>query len=129
LGTRQSRLVISIVGVILAGTGCDSTEQVSSGPSCGTSSTSIKLIAANNRFDATCLTAPADQPLEIVFDNQAADFPHNVAIYAGKEALFQGEIVTGPRQIRYPIEPLEAGRYVFRCDVHPGLMRGELRVQ
>jgi len=33
--------------------------------------------------------------------------------------LFRGELLTGPGEIDYAVDPLEAGKYYFHCDVHP----------
>jgi plastocyanin len=56
--------------------------------------------------------------------------PHNIAIYTDSslsEALFQGEIVTGPATAQYEVPPEPAGEYYFQCDVHP-TMNGTVTV-
>ena len=53
--------------------------------------------------------------------------PHNVSIYTdptAAQALFTGELLTGPGKITYTVDALEAGTYFFRCDVHPTTMTG-----
>jgi len=72
-------------------------------------------------FDKSELTLPAGMEAPLPFDNQDSGIPHNVSIYTeeGGEALFQGEIITGPEKIDYPVPALEAGTYYFQCDVHP----------
>ena len=73
------------------------------------------------------LAAPADEPFEILFNNQDQGLPHNVAIYtdsSAAEVLFQGETFAGPDEQTYQVDPLQAGDFFFRCDVHPTQMTG-----
>jgi plastocyanin len=85
-------------------------------------------ISANNLvFSTSTLSAPADEPFRIVFDNQESP-PHNVAIYrdsSAAEKLFGEEPFSGPAAVTYDVPALAAGTYFFRCDVHPE-MAGEL---
>lgn len=85
-------------------------------------------ISANNLvFSTNTLSAPADEPFQIVFDNQESP-PHNVAIYrdsSAAEKVFGEEPISGPAVVTYDVPPLPAGTYFFRCDVHPE-MAGEL---
>lgn len=88
-------------------------------------------IAANNlQFDKDELAIPADTAFVLEFDNQEAQ-PHNVAILeeeGSSEALFRGEIITGPDTVEYEVEPIAAGEYYFLCDVHPN-MNGTVTVE
>jgi plastocyanin len=79
------------------------------------------LTAKAISFDKSELKLPAGKEAPLPFDNQDAGIPHNVSIYTdqGGEALFQGEIITGPAKVDYPVPALEAGTYYFQCDVHP----------
>ena len=85
-------------------------------------------ISANNLvFSTDTLSAPADQPFQIAFDNQEGA-PHNVAIYrdsSAAEKVFGEDPFSGPAVVVYDIPALAAGAYFFRCDVHPD-MSGEL---
>lgn len=84
------------------------------------------------RFDSATLTGPASEPFQILFDNREPGIPHNVAIYTDEsatEALFVGDVITGTDTITYQVEPLEAGSYFFRCDLHPTQMVGTLSVE
>jgi plastocyanin len=89
----------------------------------------VTLAAANIAFEPTSLTAPAAEPFTLQFHNQDAGTQHNVEIFANPdftgEPEFAGEIITGVRQVQYPVPALEAGPYAFRCVVHPD-MTGEL---
>jgi hypothetical protein len=85
----------------------------------------LDIVASGVAFDTSCLVGPADEAFQINFDNQddaAQTGPHNVAIYVDEsaaESLFVGELVNGPAQVTYDVDPVEAGTYYFHCDVHP----------
>jgi plastocyanin len=86
----------------------------------------VELAASELAFDAERLTAPADEGFALRFANDSS-VPHNVSIYGSDgEALFTGDVFTGPRTMEYAIPALGAGRYEFRCDVHPEEMTGTL---
>jgi plastocyanin len=81
------------------------------------------VVAQGIAFDTDTISLPADQPSTLTFDNRDT-VPHNIAIYTDNslsEALFQGEIVTGPATLQYEVPPLPAGEYYFHCDVHPNM--------
>ncbi|HEX6132268.1 MAG TPA: cupredoxin domain-containing protein [Actinomycetota bacterium] len=87
----------------------------------------LDIVAENTAFDPTCLVGPAAEPFEINFDNRDdvnATGPHNVAIYTeqGGDDLFVGELINGPEQVTYPVDPIDAGEYFFQCDVHPTMV-------
>jgi plastocyanin len=93
--------------------------------------TSIDLAAKNIAFDQSSLSAPANAPFVIHFDNQDSGIPHNVAIYndsSKTEVKFRGDPVTGPAQATYDVPALPAGTYYFQCDIHPQ-MNGTFVVQ
>ena len=96
------------------------------GAECGKDGKIVLDIAASGlAFDPTCLVAPAGQPFSINFDDKddaATTGPHNIAIAtdsAYTDFLFTGELVSGPKQVEYKVDALDAGAYYFRCDVHP----------
>ena len=89
----------------------------------GTAAASVA--AEGTAFDPTTLTWPAASEVTLTFDNRdPVDVagPHNVSIYDGDTALFQGELIDGPSTVDYAIPPMEAGTYEFRCDVHPPMI-------
>jgi hypothetical protein len=97
---------------------------------CEPDGTTLEITAQGLTFDKNCLAAPAEQPFDIVFNNQDPDL-HNVAIYTDRtaeEALFQGETFNGPEERTYPVDPQPAGDYYFQCDVHPTTMNGSFIV-
>lgn len=78
-------------------------------------------------FDTDELEVPAGEPFTLGFDNRAQGVPHNVSIYidaSASEALFVGDIISGPETITYSVPALPEGDYFFRCDLHPTTMTG-----
>jgi cytochrome c oxidase subunit 2 len=91
----------------------------------------VALTAKNVAFEQTTLTAAANKPFKIDFDNEDAGTPHNVAIHEGSASgkeLFKGEIFPGVAKKTYDVAALPAGSYTFACSVHPN-MTGTLTVQ
>lgn len=83
------------------------------------------VAAEGTAFDPTTLTWAADTEVTLSFDNRdPVDVagPHNVSIYDGDTALFQGDLIDGPATVDYAIPPMPAGTYEFRCDVHPTMI-------
>jgi cytochrome c oxidase subunit II len=91
---------------------------------CGTT---ISIVASNTQFDIDSFEVPAGMPFCIEFENQDA-IPHNVAIYDGGTALFQGEFLNQPGSITYQVPALDAGAYTFECEAHPQAMVGDVTV-
>jgi len=76
-------------------------------------------------FSTETITVPAGAEVTVNFDNRDAGIPHNVAVYtdsSATDAIFVGEIVTGPVRTTYTFTaPKTPGNYFFRCDVHPSM--------
>lgn len=92
--------------------------------------TTLAIAANGTAFDKTDLSAPANSPITIEFDNQEA-LPHNIKIFKDAlngETVYDGKIVTGPIKEIYDVGPLAAGSYPFVCIVHTN-MTGTLTVQ
>jgi plastocyanin len=101
------------------------------GGSCSPSGTTLSISAKDVKFDKSCLAAPADQAFTINFDNKDS-VPHSVAIlvsHTAPDALFTGDVVTGPKTTAYKVNALKAGTYHFHCMVHPDLMNGDFIVK
>ena len=95
--------------------------------SCAPASADLSLAAKAVVFDTSCLAAPADQTITLMFDNQDTGTTHNVAIYPagdGAKAVFTGDLSVGPTMTTYTVKGLPAGTYRFQCDVHPTTMNG-----
>ncbi len=91
----------------------------------------LMLAAEQVAFDTAELSAPADTPFKIEFDNRDPSIPHNVAIHEGSPTgpeVFRGEVFPGPAKKTYDVPALQAGSYGFICSVHP-TMAGTLTVQ
>ena len=87
----------------------------------------LTIAAKDLAFSTNTLSAPADEPFQIAFDNQEGA-PHNVAIYddsSAAEKVFGEDPFSGPAVVVYEVPSLAAGTYFFRCDVHPD-MSGQL---
>lgn len=89
----------------------------------------VELVAQDIAFNPTNLTVPASGPFEIAFDNRDAGQQHNVAIFDNPDfsgtPVFDGELVAGPAQTTYRVDPLAPGPYSFLCVVHP-TMTGQI---
>jgi plastocyanin len=90
----------------------------------------LTIAAKDLAFSTSTLSAPANKPFQIAFDNQESA-PHNVAIYrdsSAAEKVFGSDPFSGPALVTYGVPALAPGTYFFRCDVHPA-MSGELVVR
>jgi plastocyanin len=117
-------LLITTAIVVLA-----SCSTASGGPAAAPSvdPNALRIDAKDLAFSTSNLSAPAEEPFQIAFDNQESA-PHNVAIYrdaSAGEKLFGSDPFSGPALVVYDVPALDAGTYFFRCDVHPD-MAGEL---
>ena len=91
-------------------------------PSADPNAEVIEIAALNIAFSTDTLTAPADTPFTIRFDNQDPGIQHNVEIKDSAGAsLFKGEIFPGVAQRDYAVPALAAGAYPFICTVHPNM--------
>ena len=97
----------------------------------GGGATTTTVTASNIAFDTSTIDLPAGEASTIHFANDDAGVQHNIAIYPSADdlanPLFRGEVITGPDEIDYAIDPLEAGEYYFQCDIHP-TMSGTVNV-
>ena len=131
----MKRLVsaLGLLGAALLLAACSSAASPStatpSGAAPSAAGDALQISSKDLKFSTSTLTAPADEPFQIAYDNQEGA-PHNVAIYQseGGAEIFKGEIITGPKQIVYDVPAQAAGSYFFRCDVHPD-MKGTLEVK
>ena len=88
----------------------------------------VEVSAMMIQFEQTELSAPADAPFVMRFDNKDAGTPHNVEIKdASGQSVFKGEIFNGVAVKDYAVPALAAGTYQFICTVHPNMI-GTLKV-
>ena len=99
----------------------------SGGPAAGPT---IDIAAQNVKFDKADLSAPANTPFTIHFDNRDAGTSHDVDILDPSGAkVFDGKDFPGPAVQDYAVPAIPAGTYKFECSIHPALMFGTLTVQ
>jgi len=123
---------LGLAAIVLAAAACSSgaPAPASSGPPASVDPNAVQISAKDLKFSTAQLNAPADKVFTIAFDNQEGA-PHNVAIYKDQSAsqkVFGQDPFGGPKAVSYQVGPLAAGRYFFRCDVHPD-MKGTLIVK
>lgn len=87
------------------------------------------IAASELAFDAGTLIVPAGRPFGLEFENRSP-VPHNVSIADRRgDAVFTGEIFSGPGSVIYDVPALERATYTFACDVHPRQMTGTMRAR
>lgn len=93
----------------------------------------VRVVARNLEFEQRSIQLPAEGEASILFVNEDAGIPHNVALYPEDDngepilsaPLFVGSIFNGVDQEVYTFRaPSEPDTYFYRCDVHPQ-MQGE----
>lgn len=95
-----------------------------SGPASSPVVGDLEITAVNIAFDKNELTAPAGEPFSLVFHNEDAGVPHNVAVHEGSPTgpeVWKGEVFNGVETRTYEVPALEAGTYGFVCTVHPNM--------
>jgi len=121
----RAALLATVLVASVSVAGCSSSppaSQASIDPS------AVRLVASGQQFVTKEASAPANQPFQIAFESQTSD-GHNLAIAVpNADPIFRSEVFSGPTTKTFAIEPLAAGSYIYRCDVHPG-MQGTLTVK
>jgi plastocyanin len=90
----------------------------------------VTVVAQGTAFDTSTIELPPSAPTTITFDNRDAGVQHNIAIYTDdslSDELFNGDVITGPATVEYPVPPIDPGSYYFLCVVHP-TMNGSVEV-
>jgi plastocyanin len=97
-------------------------------PSQSPQTVSIDLVSKGMAFNTSTMSVPAGASVTINFNNQDAGIPHNFALYTdagASKAVYVGETTKGPSTAVYHFTaPDSPGSYFFRCDTHPGIMKG-----
>ena len=89
------------------------------------------ISASGIKYEQTTLTAPANTPFQVQFENKDAGVPHNVSLHLGGATgaeLFKGTVFNGIETRTYDVPALDAGAYAFVCSVHPTMV-GTLNAQ
>jgi len=87
----------------------------------------LQLVTMNLMFDRRTLSAPANAPLTLRFDNRDPGVIHNFSLYDNNRLttkIFVGELTTGPSVTNYTFTAPAPGSYFYRCDVHPDTATG-----
>ena len=91
----------------------------------------VQISALNVKFEQSTVTAPANTPFQVQFENKDAGVPHNVALHLGDAngaELFKGQVFNGVETRVYDVPAIDAGSYAFVCTVHPTMI-GTLTAQ
>jgi plastocyanin len=129
---KRLATTIALAGLALSIAACtgSGTSAAPSGSPASADPNALQISARNLQFSTTTLTAPADEPFKIQFENQEGA-PHNVSIYndeSRSQTIFRQDPISGPQTVTYDVPATPAGSYLFLCDVHPD-MKGTLTVQ
>ena len=124
-------LLIPIIAIAFLLANNDSTPAAAEGEHGGGEAGGITLSAAAVQFDTDQLSWPAGEETTVAFHNEDS-VPHNFSIYtdeSGEKDLFVGPEVGAGASADYAVDPLEAGEYFFRCDLHPTSMTGTVTIE
>ena len=82
----------------------------------------VELSAADLRFDASVIQAPAAEAFTISFTNNDSA-PHNVAVYTeeGGDEIANSDPINEGETLEVEAPALDAGEYFFVCDIHPDM--------
>ncbi len=124
-----------LIGIVIAQLGFGAPAEEASAEAGGASAVEgdAVLVAENLAFDTDAIDLAAGETQTIGLDNQDSA-PHNLAIYKNEQAgvsqegaLFDGEDVPAGSSTEYEVDPLDAGKMYFQCDLHPS-MKGDVVV-
>ncbi len=122
-------LLVGALAVALAACGSARADEPSPAPTADPGASApagnvVPIAAKDLRFTSSTVTAPANTPFQIAFQN-GDSAPHNVAVFrdsSAAERISIGEIFGGPATKVQDVPALAAGEYFIRCDVHPDMV-------
>lgn len=81
---------------------------------------SFNVAAKGTKYDTDTLVVASGLEVVINFDNRDSAL-HNISVFSldGDDAIYRGELFTGPESMEYRFEAPAAGVYYFHCDAHP----------
>ena len=124
---KRLTLILGLGALAAVLAACSGSSAGTAAPAGSVDPNAIVVSAKDLKFSPTEVSAPADAPFEIVFDNQEG-VPHNMKISDSTGAeVFKGEIVTN-QKVTYQVPALAAGSYPFMCEVHPD-MKGTITAE
>ena len=124
---KRLTLILGLGALAAVLAACSGSSAGTAAPAGSVDPNAIVVSAKDLKYSPTEVSAPADAPFEIVFDNQEG-VPHNMAISDSTGTnVFKGEIVSN-QKVTYSIPALAAGSYPFLCEVHPD-MKGTITVE
>ena len=124
---KRLTLILGLGALAAVLAACSGSSAGTAAPAGSVDPNAIVVTAKDLKFSPTEVSAPADAPFAIAFDNQEG-VPHNMVISdAAGTKVFEGEIVSG-QQVTYSVPALAAGAYPFICAVHPD-MKGTITVE
>jgi plastocyanin len=90
----------------------------------------VQVKAENITFSRETIDLAHDAEVEIRLDNNDRDVQHNITIIGQDPSrpIFRGQLITGVGTVTYKFHAPPAGEYKFQCDVHPGQMKGIVKV-
>jgi plastocyanin len=128
-GDSQKKGADTTTPPTVATTRVSATTPTSGGPSStsGGMAAHVTVVGKNVAFSPSKIgPIKVNEEVEIVFDNQDANVPHNIHFAAPIDE--KTDVKTGPAKDTLKFKVAKAGTYDFTCDVHP-TMKGELTVE
>jgi plastocyanin len=124
---KRLTLILGLGALAAVLAACSGSSASTAAPAGSVDPNAIVVTAKDSAFSPTAVSAPADAPFEIVFDNQDG-VPHNMKVSDSTGAeVFKGEIVTS-QKATYQVPALAAGAYPFICEIHPD-MKGTITAE
>ncbi len=126
----MNRVALGLLSLVAVGAiaACSGAKADQAGPGFSAPAGAVAIEAKDISFATKTVSAPANKPFVIDFDNEDGA-PHNVVIVDGSgRTQFEGEVFGGSAHMLYDVPALAAGTYTFKCAVHPD-MTGTLTVQ
>lgn len=107
-----------------------SSASASPAPTCDVGArTKIELVAKNVHFSMKCLVVPAGRQVTVTLENRD-HVNHNFSVYTPDfDHVFTGDLTYPQERFTYRLPPLDAGVYLFQCDIHAQDMSGPLIVE